>query len=102
MTFDVVDAPSDRIIELDCAEEDQLAFMTPDGPRILPGGPAYIRGNMAGFQQTDAIEQMTRDPGGTSGWDGTWQVVRDGSVIAEVEFGSLRGMACRGSGIGGV
>jgi hypothetical protein len=25
-----------------------------------------------------------------------------GSVIAAVEFGSLRGVACRGSGIGGV
>jgi hypothetical protein len=102
VTFEVVGSPSDRRIELDCAEEDRLAFATPNGPRILPGGPAYIRGSMEGFQQTDVIEQMTREPGGSSEWDGTWQVVRGGSVIAAVEFGSLRGVACRGSGIGEV
>ncbi|HEX6400452.1 MAG TPA: hypothetical protein VF108_08320 [Actinomycetota bacterium] len=102
VTFEVAGAPSDRDIELDCPEEDRIAFATPDGPRILPGGSAYIRGNMAGFQQTDVIEQMTREPGGSTEWDGTWQVVRGGSVIAAVEFGSLRGVACRGSGIGGV
>jgi hypothetical protein len=102
VTFEVVGSPSDRDIELDCAEEDRIAFTTPDGPRILPGGSAYIVGNMAGFQQTDVVEQMTREPGGSTEWDGTWQVVRDGSVIAAVEFGSLRGTACRGTGIGGV
>jgi hypothetical protein len=102
VTFDVVGSPGDRRIELDCAEEDRLAFTTPDGPRILPGGSAYIRGNMEGFQQTDVIEQMTREPGSSTEWDGMWQVVRGGSVIAAVEFGSLRGVACRGSGIGGV
>jgi hypothetical protein len=57
---------------------------------------------MDGFQQTDVIEQMTREPGGTTEWDGVWQVVREGSVIAVVEFGALSGVACRGSGIGGV
>jgi hypothetical protein len=48
------------------------------------------------------IEQMTREPDGSTEWDGTWQVVRGGSVIAAVEFGSLSGVACPGSGIGGV
>jgi hypothetical protein len=102
VTFEVAGAPSDRDIELDCAEEDRIAFTTPDGPRILPGGSAYIRGNMQGFQQIDVIEQMTREPDGSTEWDGTWQVVRGASVIAAVEFGSLSGVACRGSGIGGV
>jgi hypothetical protein len=106
VTFEVVGSPADQDIQdirLDCAaEEDWIAFTTPDGPRILPGGSAYIRGNMEGFQQTDVIEQMTQDPDGSTEWDGVWQVVRDGSVIAAVEFGSLRGVACRGSGIGGV
>jgi hypothetical protein len=102
VAFDVVGEPASRQIVLDCPTEDRVPSSTPDGPRILPGGSAYIRGNMAGFLQTDVIEQMTREPGGATEWDGTWQVVRDGSVIAAVEFGSLRGVACRGSGIGGV
>jgi hypothetical protein len=100
--FEVVGEAGSRQVALGCPTDDMVEFSTPDGPRILPGGSAYIRGNMAGFQQTDVIEQMTREPGGTTEWDGTWQVVRDGSVIAAVEFGSLRGVACRGSGIGGV
>jgi hypothetical protein len=57
---------------------------------------------MGGFLQTDVIEQMTRDPGGSTEWDGVWQVVRAGSVIAAVDFSSLGGVACRGSGVGGV
>lgn len=99
----VVDpSPGPQTIALDCPSEDRIEFATPDGPRILPGGSAYIRGNMDGFRQTDVIEQMTREPGGTTEWDGVWQVVREGSVIAVVEFGALTGAACRGSGIGGV
>lgn len=57
---------------------------------------------MASFLQTDVIEQMTRDPDGATEWDGMWQVARDGSVVAAVDFASLSGVACRGSGIGGV
>ncbi len=101
--FDVRNGePGSRQVVLDCPTDDRVPFSTPDGPRILPGGSAYIRGNMAGFRQTDVIEQMTREQGGTTEWDGVWQVVRGGSVIAAVEFGSLQGVACRGSGIGGV
>ncbi len=102
VTYEVVGEAGYRRIVLDCPTEDRVAFSTPDGPRILPGGSAWIRGNMSGFQQADVIEQMTRDPGGESEWDGVWQVVRDGSVIAAVEFGELSGVACRGSGVGGV
>jgi hypothetical protein len=58
---------------------------------------------MTGFLQSDVIEQMTkRGGGGAGGWAGTWQVVRGGSVVAAVEFPSLSGVACRGTGIGGV
>jgi hypothetical protein len=94
--------PVPRNIVPDCPPEDRIPFSTPDGPRIQPGGSAYIRGNMAGFLQTDVIEQMTREPGGTTEWDGVWQVVREGSVIAAVEFDALSGVACRGSGVAGV
>jgi hypothetical protein len=57
---------------------------------------------MSGFLQADVVEQMTRSNTGSSEWDGVWQVVRNGSVIAAVEFGTLGGVACQGSGIGGV
>jgi hypothetical protein len=95
--------PVPRNILLDCPEEDRVGFPAPDGARITPGGSAYVRGNLAGFLRHDVIEQMTkRDSGGAGGWDGTWQVTRDGSVVATVEFPRLSGVACRGSGIGGV
>ena len=38
--------PVTHRIELGCAADDRIEFVTPDGPRILPGGSAYIRGNM--------------------------------------------------------
>jgi hypothetical protein len=102
VSFEVRGAPDAVEIVLDCPRDERVEFATPDGPRILPGGSAYIRGNMGGFLQTDVIEQMTRFPGGSTEWDGVWQVVRAGSVIAAVDFSSLGGVACRGSGIGGV
>lgn len=102
VAFDVVGEPASRQIVLDCPTEDRVPFSTPDGPRILPGGSTYIRGNMPGFLQRDVVEQMTRSNAGGSEWDGVWQVVRNGSVIAAVEFGTLGGVACRGSGVGGV
>jgi len=100
VTFEVNGDSTPEVV-LDCPPDDRVEFPTPDGPFILPGGSAFIRGNLAGFLQTDVIEQMTRRPGGASEWDGTWQVVRQGAVIAAVDF-SLSGVACRGSGIGGV
>jgi hypothetical protein len=103
VSFEVVGEAGSRQVVLDCPTEDRVLFSTPDGPRIQPGGSAYIRGNMEGFQQTDVIEQMSRSGDGfPGGWAGVWQVVRDGSVIAAVEFDALNGVACRGSGIGGV
>jgi hypothetical protein len=100
--FEVVGSPGSVTIELGCAVEDQVELVTPDGPRVLPGGSAYITGNLAGFVRGDVVEQMTRyDGGGPGGWEGVWQVVRDGSIVAAVDFGSLGGVACHGSGIGG-
>ncbi len=82
---------------------DRLGFTTPDGPRILPGGSAYITGNVEGFVRGDVVEQMTRNgDGGPGGWDGVWQVSCERVRDAYVEFGALSGVACRGSGIGGV
>jgi hypothetical protein len=94
--------PVSRRIGLDCPLSDRIVFAAPEGPRIMPGGSTYITGNLAGFVQGDVVEQMTRDAdAGPGGWEGVWQVTRDGSVIATVEFADLSGAACRGSGIGG-
>ena len=58
---------------------DQVGFTTPDGPRVLPGGSAYITGNIEGFVRGDVVEQMTRHgDGGPGSWDGVWQVVARG------------------------
>jgi hypothetical protein len=95
--------PVARNIVPDCPPADRASFAAPDGGFIMPGGSAFITGNLDGFLQHDVVEQMTkRDGGGAGGWDGTWQVVRNGSVIAAVEFPELSGVACRGSGIAGV
>jgi hypothetical protein len=89
-------------IELACAPEDHLPFAHPGGGVILPGGSSFITGNLVGFQPLDVVEQMTREPDGETEWSGLWQVVRDGDVVATVDWDALSGTACRGSGIGGV
>lgn len=95
--------PVPRNIVPDCPPSEQVDFPAATGPLNQPGGSAYIVGNLEGILPGDVVEQMTRrDGGGAGGWDGTWQVVRDGSVIAAVEFDTLSGVACRGSGISGV
>jgi hypothetical protein len=87
---------------LSCPSRDQAAFPAPKGLRLTPGGSAYIRGNLSGILRDDVIEQMTSTYPQTTPWDGEWRIVRDGSVIAAVNFPRLNGVACRGSGIGGV
>jgi hypothetical protein len=95
-------APGLQLVVLDCPPGDRTGFAPPEGARILPGGSAYITGNLGGFLQGDVVEQMTtHEGGGAGGWDGTWQVVRDGSIVATVEFPMLSGIACAGTGIGG-
>ena len=95
----VVTASSPTQASLTCKGRDQIKFAAPKGFRIAPGGSAYIVGNL-GIPQSDVVEQMTKSAGGAE-WYGTWQVVRDGQVVALVNFPTLDGVACRGSGIGG-
>jgi hypothetical protein len=92
--------PDLELVVLDCRPEDQVAITGPD-TRILPSGSAYIVGNLPGFERGDVVEQMTRKDGGDAGdLAGVWQVVRDGAVVASVDYPELSGTACRGSGIG--
>ena len=90
-------------IELACAPDDRLPFAHPGGGVILPGGSSFITGNIVGFLLgSDVVEQMTREANGETEWSGIWQVVRDGEIVATVDWDLLSGTACRGSGIGGV
>jgi hypothetical protein len=92
--------PDLELVVLDCRPEDQVPITWPD-TRILPSGSAYIVGNLPGFERGDVVEQMTRKGGGDAGdLAGVWQVVRDGTVVASVDYPELSGTACRGSGIG--
>lgn len=84
---------------LDCRTEERVAFGGPD-VRIDPGADAYIRGNLGGIEQTDEVVQVTW-PTGFSDWNGLWHVIRDEIVIAIVDWDSLDGFACEGSGIAG-
>lgn len=94
------DTPNLELVVLDCRPEDQVPITPPEN-RIEPAGSAYIVGNIPGFEQGDVVEQMTREEGSDAGeLAGVWQVVRDGTVVASVDYPELSGTACAGSGIG--
>ncbi len=78
---------------LTCPASDRVAF---GGPRtvILPAGEAFVRGNTGGIERSDQVVQAS------AGSD-LWHVVRDGAVIAVVDYRTLDGVACAGSGVGG-
>ncbi len=94
------DIPDLELVVLDCRPEDQVPITPPEN-RIEPAGSAYIVGNIPGFEPSDVVEQMTREEGSDAGdLAGVWQVVRDGTVVASVDYPELSGTACAGSGIG--
>jgi hypothetical protein len=64
---------------------------------IEPGGEAYIRGNTTGVRLRDEIVQVTFTD---QEWHGLWHVIRDGEVVAVVDWDTLDGVACAGSGVG--
>jgi hypothetical protein len=93
--------PPGAVDALACGHDAQVAFGGPDA-RILPGGALYITGNLSGFERTDEVVQVTSDPSDPeTEWDGLWHVIRDGQVIAVVDWASLDGVACAGTGIAG-
>jgi PASTA domain len=85
---------------LSCDPDERAAFGGPN-VRILPGGSAYIVGNIGGIELADDVVQITSTDR-RYGDNGIWHVSRDGAVIAVVDFESLDGEACRDSGVGGV
>ncbi len=84
---------------LSCAPDERVGFGGPNA-RILPGGSAFIVGNLVGIDHNDEVVQIT-STGHGSEWNGIWHVIREGDVIAVVDFESLDGEACRGTGVAG-
>jgi hypothetical protein len=70
------------------------------GPRlrIQPSGEAYVRGNTVGVSEGDEVVPSEN----RSDFEGVWHVVRDDAVVAVIDYESLDGVACVGSGVGGV
>jgi hypothetical protein len=66
---------------------------------VEPAGESFVRGNLSGVLSSDTVERAGYLAGRTD--DGPWRIVRDGEVVAQVEFPSLEGIVCRGAGITG-
>jgi hypothetical protein len=96
----IVIAPAADAPPPDCATADQIAFEHTGGVDE-PAGEAFIRVNTIGILPSDVLTH-TSPASGPTGDDGLWTVARDGSVIAWVDYPDLNGVACTGSGVGGV
>jgi hypothetical protein len=96
----IVAAPTPDTPLLDCDVTDQLAFEHTGGVDE-PAGEAYIRVNTVGVLPSDALTH-TGPESGPTGDNGIWTVTREGSVIAWVDYPDLNGVACAGTGVGGV
>ena len=86
---------------LGCSPGDERAF-SHQGPSLLPAGEAFIRANVAGILPSDAVDQLDAVTGVLKPRSGPWVIERDGTVVAWVDYETLSGVACRGSGIEGV
>jgi hypothetical protein len=84
--------PDQAIASLACAASDAVSF---GGPRLvlLPSGETFIRANVPGIEQSDKVVRAT-DRGSD---EGLWNIVRDGAIIAVIDYGTLDGAACQGS-----
>jgi hypothetical protein len=90
----VTPLPAGAADVLGCPANEQVAFGSPHMVR-LPAGEAFIA-NVGGIRSSDAVTRINAD------WsEGLWQVVRDGAMVAIVDYGTLDGVACAGSGIAG-
>lgn len=95
-----VTVPSQDELTLACPPDQRIRFQH-SGAVITPGGSAFITGNVEGLTLHDAVAQVTWS-GGSNSWSGMWAVYRDGSLVALIRFDGLSGVACAGSGVGGV
>jgi hypothetical protein len=94
----VTPLPDGAADALDCDAGHREAFGGPKA-RVEPGGSAYIVGNLPGIEL--GIDEVIHVTFEDEQWHGLWHVVRDGSVVAVVDYPLLDGEACRGSGVAG-
>ena len=97
----IMPLPQGAADALDCGANERVAFGGPNHV-LLPSGALYITANLPGIERTDQVMQITStssDP--RFDWDGLWHVIRDGEVIAVVDYPSLDGVACDLSGVAG-
>jgi hypothetical protein len=99
LQFTVQVPPRDQL-QLACSTQDRDLF-DHNGPFLTPGSDTFIRANLGDISLRDAVVQVTW-PDGPGSWNGTWVVYREGALVAFVQFESLSGVACSGTGIGGV
>ncbi len=99
LLFTVQVPPRDQL-QLACSTQDREEFDV-NGPFLGPGSDTFIRANLAGIIGRDAVVQVTW-PDGPGSWNGIWAVYREGALVAFVQFEGLSGVACKGTGIGGV
>jgi hypothetical protein len=86
--------PDQAIASLACEATETVAF---GGPRqvLLPAGETFIRANVPGIERSDKVVRATeRDID-----EGLWNIVRDDAIIAVIDYGTLDGAACQGSGV---
>jgi len=86
---------------LGCSPGEGIAF-SHEGPSLMPAGEAFIRANVVGVLPSDAVDRLEAVTGVLKPRSGPWIIERDGSIVAWVDYETLSGVACRGSGIEGV
>lgn len=91
----VAPLPAGATDPLACTADEQVVFGSPHMV-TTPAGAAFIA-NVGGIRTADNVTHVGPD----STFDGLWHIVRDGAVIAVVDYGNLDGVACAGSGIAG-
>jgi hypothetical protein len=88
------------LADLACSAGDMMPFAH-TGVVREPAGESYIRVNVSGIQPSDALVQVFAEPNDDVG-RGIWNLERNGQVLAVIDWETLQGIACRGSGVGGV
>jgi len=96
--LDVARTPEEALA---CPIADRVDVAPSGNAVATPGGAAFISVNLSGILRSDEVVQVTSQPNGSTEWSGTWDVVRDDLVLAVIDFDTLHGVACVGSGIGG-
>ncbi len=81
-----------------CDSSEEIPIVPPRD-FVQPAGEAFVRGNLSGVLNSDTVERAGYLEGRND--EGPWRIVRDGEVVAQVEFPSLEGITCRGAGITG-